>query len=87
MTSSTSVSPVRRSLVRDNSNVVLSIILLFTGKDIRTLHGLNWLNDEVINFYMQLICERSEKNDNWPKVYAFNTFFYPKVLNKKWKSQ
>lgn len=42
--------------------------------------GLNWLNDEVINFYLQLICERSKANDNWPNVYAFNTFFYPKLM-------
>ena len=25
-----------------------------TVKDIGTLRGLNWLNDEVINFYMQV---------------------------------
>ena len=49
-----------------------------TRQDIITLAGLNWLNDEVINFYMNLIIERG-KNDKWPKVYAFNTFFYPKI--------
>ena len=52
------------------------------GKDIRTLHGLNWLNDEVINFYLQLICERAAANDNWPNVHAFNTFFYPKIRDQ-----
>jgi Ulp1 family protease len=25
----------------------------FSGKDINTLRGLTWLNDEIINFYMQ----------------------------------
>ncbi len=50
-------------------------------KDLSTLTGLNWLNDEVINFYMQMICERSKQNDNWPNVYAFNTFFYPKLMS------
>ncbi|KAI6178160.1 hypothetical protein M3Y98_00470800 [Aphelenchoides besseyi] len=34
-----------------------------TRKDLRTLAGLNWLNDEIINFYLNLI------------TYAFNTFF------------
>ena len=29
-------------------------------KDIDTLKGLNWLNDEIINFYMQMIVERSK---------------------------
>ena len=52
-----------------------------TGKDVNTLRGLNWLNDEVINFYMQMIVERSSSNDlGWPKVYATNTFFYPKLM-------
>jgi len=51
-----------------------------TRKDIDTLKGLNWLNDEVINFYMQMIVARSKDNDNWPKVYATNTFFYPKLM-------
>ena len=31
-----------------------------TRKDIDTLKGLNWLNDEIINFYMQMIVERSK---------------------------
>jgi sentrin-specific protease 1 len=50
-------------------------------RDIDTLKKLNWLNDEVINFYLQMICERSKVNDNWPNVYAFNTFFYPKLMS------
>ncbi|CAG2118296.1 unnamed protein product, partial [Medioppia subpectinata] len=40
------------------------------GKDILTLKGLNWLNDEIINFYMSLIVERG-KNDNFRTVHAF----------------
>uniref|UniRef100_A0A1Y1KKI8 Ubiquitin-like protease family profile domain-containing protein n=1 Tax=Photinus pyralis TaxID=7054 RepID=A0A1Y1KKI8_PHOPY len=53
--------------------------LNITRADIQTLDGLNWLNDEVINFYMNLLIERG-KIDKWPKVYAMNTFFYPKLL-------
>ena len=50
-------------------------------KDTQTLRGLNWLNDEIINFYMSLICERNTaKSDSLPKTYAFSTFFYPKLL-------
>lgn len=54
--------------------------IAITRKDLDTLRGLNWLNDEVINFYMQMIVERSRDNDNWPTVYATNTFFYPKLM-------
>jgi len=53
--------------------------LQLTRRDIQTLSGLNWLNDEVINFYMNLLMERGSGESGRPKVYAFNTFFYPKV--------
>lgn len=49
-------------------------------RDLQTLSGLNWLNDEVINFYMNLLMQRSETRKDLPKVYATNTFFYPKLM-------
>ncbi|XP_061909126.1 sentrin-specific protease 1-like isoform X4 [Entelurus aequoreus] len=52
--------------------------LSLTRKDLQTLSGLNWLNDEVINFYMNLLVERS-KNPKLPTVNTFSTFFYPKL--------
>lgn len=53
--------------------------LTVTRKDMETLAGLNWLNDEVINFYMNMLMERSRLQATLPSVYAFNTFFYPKL--------
>jgi sentrin-specific protease 1 len=62
-------------------------------KDIQSLRGLNWLNDEIINFYMNLICERNStinsNNKNeilLPSVYAFSTFFYLKLLKDGFSS-
>ncbi|CAH1644636.1 unnamed protein product [Spodoptera littoralis] len=49
-------------------------------RDLQTLTGLNWLNDEIINFYMNLLMQRSEERKDLPKVYATNTFFYPKLM-------
>ncbi|KAL4001827.1 Ulp1 protease family C-terminal catalytic domain protein [Acanthocheilonema viteae] len=57
-----------------------------TRKDLLTLKGLDWLNDEVINFYMNLICERSQKDASLPKVYAFNSFFYSTLNTKGYAS-
>lgn len=54
--------------------------LKITRKDIHTLAGLNWLNDEVINFYMNLLIARGTAG-KYPKVHAMNTFFYPKLLS------
>uniref|UniRef100_A0A8V5GNC4 Uncharacterized protein n=1 Tax=Melopsittacus undulatus TaxID=13146 RepID=A0A8V5GNC4_MELUD len=52
--------------------------LTITRKDIQTLNNLNWLNDEIINFYMNLLMERS-KEKGLPAVHAFNTFFFTKL--------
>jgi Ulp1 family protease len=69
-----------------------------TRRDIQTLKGTNWLNDEVINFYMNLIMERSSSSNsdnnnnkgnsysNQAKVYAFSTFFYPKLIKDGYNS-
>ena len=51
--------------------------------DIQTLSGLNWLNDEIINFYMQMIVARSKADPvNFRSVYALSSFFYTNLKNK-----
>ncbi|XP_041860627.1 sentrin-specific protease 1 isoform X2 [Melanotaenia boesemani] len=74
---------VNRALMKGgNPHEVLSegFGLSLTRKDLQTLSSLNWLNDEVINFYMNLLVERSKKS-NLPSVNTFNTFFYPKLCS------
>ncbi|CAH0726248.1 unnamed protein product, partial [Brenthis ino] len=63
-----------------NQLLVEKFNLRIHRRDLQTLAGLNWLNDEVINFYMNLLMQRSEENKDLPKVYATNTFFYPKLM-------
>lgn len=47
--------------------------------DIDSLDDSRWLNDEVINAYMDLIILRSKNDpDRYPKVYCFNTYLYEK---------
>lgn len=48
--------------------------------DLKTLEQSGWLNDEVINFYLQLIKERCYTDINLPKVEVFNSFFYPSIM-------
>uniref|UniRef100_A0AC35FKK6 Ubiquitin-like protease family profile domain-containing protein n=1 Tax=Panagrolaimus sp. PS1159 TaxID=55785 RepID=A0AC35FKK6_9BILA len=55
-------------------------------KDLKTLSGLAWLNDEVINFYLDLVVKRSKKDGSLPKVYAFLTFFYSTLIQKGYGS-
>ncbi|ORZ11035.1 hypothetical protein BCR41DRAFT_357393 [Lobosporangium transversale] len=49
---------------------------LADGYDIQTLRPGQWLNDEVINFYGNLIMARSKESTELPKVHVFSTFFY-----------
>ncbi|XP_040281823.1 sentrin-specific protease 1 [Bufo bufo] len=71
---------IKHALYGGSQDQVLSeaFRLTITRKDIMTLNSLNWLNDEIINFYMNLLMERSQRK-GLPKVHAFNTFFFPKL--------
>lgn len=65
--------------------IVTKFNLNIYTEDITTLAGLTWLNDSVINFYMNLLIERG-KSPNFPTVHAFNTFFYPKLIKDGYSS-
>uniref|UniRef100_A0A182P6Y7 Ubiquitin-like protease family profile domain-containing protein n=1 Tax=Anopheles epiroticus TaxID=199890 RepID=A0A182P6Y7_9DIPT len=73
---------MHRKLRAGNQVVMEKFNLRITGNDLVTLQDLNWLNDAVINFYMELLRERSElkRDQGLPKVYTMNTFFLPQLL-------
>lgn len=80
---------IRQAMVGNpHATLVSKFNLQITRSHIHTLQWephLAWLNDEVINFYMNLLTERGElrANDGYPKVYAMNTFFIPRLLTSK----
>eukprot|EP00891_Asterochloris_glomerata_P005865 jgi/Astpho2/5865/Aster-x1327 len=56
-----------------------------TSHDLATLQGTAWLNDEVINYYLQLIQDRNEKQQAADPAFKvsvqfLNTFFWPKLV-------
>merc|ERR1719458_2191663 len=70
--------------VRDYENrsdevLVTAHRISITGEDLQTLEGLNWLNDNIVNFYMAMVEARSTTNKNLPSTYSFSTFFYPRL--------
>ncbi|NXL34111.1 SENP2 protease, partial [Glaucidium brasilianum] len=70
----------------DPSEIMSSAFKLqVTREDIHTLRDLEWLNDEVINFYMNLLVERNKK-EGYPAVHVFSTFFYPKLISGGYKT-
>ncbi|KAH8254149.1 hypothetical protein KR032_008709, partial [Drosophila birchii] len=66
-----------------NQVIVKKFNLEMCRSDIRTLFGSSWLNDNVINFYMELLTERSEQNvGQLPSVYAMNSYFLQRLTEK-----
>uniref|UniRef100_A0A1A7WYE3 SUMO1/sentrin/SMT3 specific peptidase 2 n=1 Tax=Iconisemion striatum TaxID=60296 RepID=A0A1A7WYE3_9TELE len=72
---------ISEALAQSDPNLVLSAAfkLRITQRDLATLQEGGWLNDEVINFYLSLIMERSSGKAGQIKVYSFSTFFFPKL--------
>ncbi|KAH1041456.1 hypothetical protein GLYMA_09G044400v4 [Glycine max] len=67
----------RRILVtHENSNIVI------TGEKFQCLRPTGWLNDEVINLYLELLKEREQREpQKFLKCHFFNTFFYKKLIS------
>ncbi|XP_060538823.1 sentrin-specific protease 2 isoform X3 [Pantherophis guttatus] len=63
---------------QDDEILTSAFKLNITRRDIQTLRNQQWLNDVVINFYMNLLVERN-KMQRFPVLYAFSTFFYSKL--------
>ena len=65
-----------------------------SNEDIQRLLPAQWLNDEIINFYGQMILSRSEESKENPgdgvangrkkplNVHYFSTFFWSKLKNE-----
>ncbi|KAH7844628.1 hypothetical protein Vadar_030093 [Vaccinium darrowii] len=72
-----SISNRRRVLVaHENSNIEI------TGELLQCLRPGAWLNDEVINMYLELLKEREKREPkNFLKCHFFNTFFYKKLIS------
>ena len=66
--------------------VVKSFKINIKTSDLFNLTGENWLNDNVIEFYMKMIAERSMsdayRRENFPKVYAMSTYFFQSLIQR-----
>lgn len=91
------LSTLQRRTVKDNlrepdrERVVMdSFNLKVTVEHLSTLEKGNWLNDQVINFYLCMLTERNHKNfedDKYPRQYKtrtmfLNSFFYAKMTDE-----
>lgn len=54
--------------------------LAFKRRDVRTLRPGEWLNDEVVNFWMGLLQAREQPAGLPPKVHLCSSFFWAKFM-------
>lgn len=90
-----------RSVMADGSNQYRQLSkvdgCVITGEDLRRLKPENWLNDEIVNAYVQLLSARGEEarskektngtTSKLPNVKAMNSFFYAKLVEYDRKEQ
>ncbi|CAA0834188.1 Ubiquitin-like-specific protease ESD4 [Striga hermonthica] len=70
--------PNRRKMLvtHENSNIDI------TGEKLQCFRPGAWLNDEVINLYLELLKEREKREpEKFLKCHFFNTFFYKKLIS------
>ncbi|XP_015573337.1 ubiquitin-like-specific protease ESD4 isoform X2 [Ricinus communis] len=73
----------RRRVLTSHKNSNIDI----TGEILRCLAPGAWLNDEVINVYLELLKEREKREpEKFLKCHFFNTFFYKKLLSGDYKA-
>lgn len=78
-------SLVSNAWKRQGSDEVLisKFRMRITVHDLRKLQPHEWLNDEVINFYGEMIMNRcQQKLGEFPSVHVFNTFFYSTLRDR-----
>lgn len=95
------VAEVKRALESNRRRVLVThqtSNIQITGEILQCLRPGAWLNDEVINLYLELLKERENREpQKFLKCHFFNTFFYKKLMSgrsgydyksvKRWTSQ
>ena len=51
-------------------------------RDLLCLEPATWLNDEVINFWFQLLDDRDQKAEGFGRSHFFSSFFYTKLTER-----
>ena len=63
-------------------NIVKGFSMVITRRQMWTLRDQGWLSDEIVNFYLEMLEERSRALKNYPSILALSTFFYPNLIKK-----
>lgn len=68
---------IQQILIKEDEKLINRFGLQITRTEAQLLSWRQprWLNDNIINFYLELIVDRSRTNPGLPSIYAMNTFF------------
>ena len=72
------------SLRKEGEDVVQKFNINITKRDLYCLTGENWLNDKVLEFYLQEVAARSQSR-HWrslglPRVHCMSTYFFLNLI-------
>ena len=80
MLSSDDQAQMRKRIAQGNKeDIMVEHNLCMRKRDMRSLQGVNWLGDKIIDEYLWLIKRRSEANNDYPTMIAMTVFFYKKL--------
>ena len=71
---------IKKIMLSSSSTVVEGYGIRIEKRDLETLQGINWLNDKIINYYLEMIAERSTQNQKWQNVNCLDSFFLPTLI-------
>ncbi|KAL1505122.1 hypothetical protein AB1Y20_008881 [Prymnesium parvum] len=54
-------------------------------RDMKTLAPRQWLNDEIVNSFIELLKMRESQNTSLPRVHFFSSLFYTKLTEHNYK--
>uniref|UniRef100_A0A915DNN5 Ubiquitin-like protease family profile domain-containing protein n=1 Tax=Ditylenchus dipsaci TaxID=166011 RepID=A0A915DNN5_9BILA len=66
----------------DREILVQKFGISLTSEDLERLLPGKWLNDVLINYYMQLIVKKKPRGSYLPKVFALDSLFYTQLEEK-----
>ncbi|KAE9385036.1 cysteine proteinase [Gymnopus androsaceus JB14] len=72
--------------LQDNTFESVFSKVVVNAESLQRLKEGEWINDELINFYMEMLNARSkEHGSSLPNVHCFQSFLYPKLKNEGYR--
>ena len=72
------------ALTGEEENVISTFNIHITKKDLYGLTGQNWINDKIVEIYMQMLAKRSLTKTSQiygkPRVYCMSTYFFLNLI-------